>query len=161
MKHVILGAFLIFSTPALASSVPDMVKSEAIKQGVPVGLALAIAKHESNFRCSAVGRGGERGVMQIKPRTARGIGYRGSPAGLNNCSIGIHYGMVYLRMAYRIAKGNIYRTALLYNAGLGSKRKRSAYAEEISRKAVARGGVKPYKRGEGRRIHGGVYHDRW
>lgn len=134
MKHVILAGSLIFSTPALATSVPDMVRSEAIKQGVPVNLALAIAKSESNFKCSAVGRGGERGVMQIKPRTARGIGYRGSPAGLNNCRVGIHYGMVYLRMAYRAARGSVYRTALLYNAGLGSKRKRSAYAEEIVKK---------------------------
>lgn len=134
MKHVILAGSLIFSTPALATSVPDMVRSEAIKQGVPVNLALAIAKSESNFKCSAVGRGGERGVMQIKPRTARGIGYRGSPAGLNNCRVGIHYGMVYLRMAYRAARGSVYRTALLYNGGLGSKRKRSAYAEEIVKK---------------------------
>ena len=145
MKKILTAAFILFSTPALASSVPDMVRSEAIRQGVPVALALAVAKHESNFRCSAVGRGGERGVMQIKPRTARGIGYRGSPAGLNNCSVGIHYGMVYLRMAYRIAKGNIYRTALLYNAGLGSKRKRSAYAEEISRKVRSSASPRPYK----------------
>jgi len=134
LKHVILAGSLILSTPALATSVPDMVRSEAIKQGVPVALALAVAKTESNFKCSAVGRGGERGVMQIKPRTARGIGYKGSPAGLNNCRIGIYYGMVYLRMAYKAAKGNVYRTALLYNAGLGSKRKRSAYAEKVVKK---------------------------
>lgn len=134
MKHVILVGALVISTPALATSVPDMVREEAIRQGVPVNLALAVAKSESNFNCGAVGRGGERGVMQIKPSTARGLGYRGSPAGLNNCRVGIRYGMVYLKMAYRAAKGNIYRTALLYNAGIGSKRKRSAYAEKIVKK---------------------------
>lgn len=134
MRLLILAGFIAVSSPALAESVPDMVRSEAIRQGVPVGLAMAIAKAESNFRCSAVGRGGERGVMQIKPATARGIGYRGPSSGLNNCRVGIRYGMMYLKMAYRIAKGNVYRTALLYNAGIGSKRKRSAYAEKIVKK---------------------------
>lgn len=134
MRSLLIAGLLVISTPALAESVPDMVRSEAIRQGVPVSLAMAIAKAESNFRCSAVGRGGERGVMQIKPQTARGIGYRGSPSGLNNCRVGIYYGMVYLRMAYKAAKGNVYRTALLYNAGLGSKRKRSAYAEKVVKK---------------------------
>lgn len=134
MRLLILAGFIAVSSPALAESVPDMVRSEAIRQGAPVGLAMAIAKAESNFRCSAVGRGGERGVMQIKPATARGIGYRGPSSGLNNCRVGIRYGMMYLKMAYRIAKGNTYRTALLYNAGIGSKRKRSAYAEKIVKK---------------------------
>lgn len=134
MRPLLIAGLLVISTPALAESVPDMVRSEAIRQGVPVSLAMAVAKAESNFRCSAVGRGGERGVMQIKPQTARGIGYKGSASGLNNCRVGIRYGMIYLRMAYRLAKGNIYRTALLYNGGLGSKRKKSAYAEKIVQK---------------------------
>ena len=134
MRPLLIAGLLVISTPALAESVPDMVRSEAIRQGVPVSLAMAVAKAESNFRCSAVGRGGERGVMQIKPATARGIGYRGPSSGLNNCRVGIRYGMMYLKMAYRIAKGNAYRTALLYNAGIGSKRKRSAYAEKIVKK---------------------------
>jgi soluble lytic murein transglycosylase-like protein len=146
LKTVLVAGFLVISTPALAESVPDMVRSEAIRQGVPVSLAMAVAKAESNFRCSAVGRGGERGVMQIKPQTARGIGYKGSASGLNNCRVGIKYGMIYLRMAYRLAKGNIYKTALLYNGGLGSKRKRSAYAEKIVQKTRSYGSSGPDKR---------------
>ena len=43
------------------------------------------------------------------PSTARGIGYRGTPAGLSNCGTGIHYGMMYLKMAYKQAGGNVYR----------------------------------------------------
>ena len=124
---------LCFSSPAFSESVQDMVRREAMKQGVPVSLALSIAKHESNFKCSAIGRQGERGVMQIKPSTARGIGYRGPASGLSNCQTGIHYGMIYLRMAYKQAGGNVYRAAILYNAGLGSKRKKSSYAEKITK----------------------------
>lgn len=134
MKYVALVfGVLIFSTPAVAKDVRSMVASEARKQGVPVNLALAIAKVESNFRCSAIGRAGERGVMQIKPATARGVGYRGSPSGLNNCATGIKYGMIYLRQAYRKAGGNVYRTALLYNAGIHSKLKSTPYVKKISR----------------------------
>lgn len=136
MKFIatITAGFLIFSTPALSSSVQDMVSREAMRQGVPVSLALSVAKHESNFKCHVVGRHGERGVMQIKPSTARGLGYKGPASGLSNCSTGIRYGMIYLKMAYKKAGGNVYRTALLYNAGLGSGRKKSAYAQKVSQK---------------------------
>ena len=46
---------VIFSTPALSNTVKNMVAAEARRQGVPVGLAVAVAKAESNFKCSAVG----------------------------------------------------------------------------------------------------------
>jgi soluble lytic murein transglycosylase-like protein len=130
-RALVFIAALCFSSPAFSESVQDMVRKEAMRQGVPVNLALSIAKHESNFKCSAVGKQGERGVMQIKPSTARGIGYKGTASGLNKCQTGIHYGILYLKMAYKQAKGNAYRAAILYNAGLGTKRKRSAYAEKI------------------------------
>lgn len=133
---------------AHAGGVEKMVQVEAMRQGVPVGLALAVAKTESRFNCGAVGRHGERGVMQIKPRTAHGLGYRGSPSGLNNCQTGIRYGMIYLRQAHKRAGGNIYRTALLYNAGLGTNRKKSAYAEKITSECgCGRGVKKVYRRG--------------
>lgn len=135
----ITAGVLVFTTPALSSTVQRMVSQEAMRQGVPVGLALSVAKHESNFRCSAIGRAGERGVMQIKPSTARGIGYKGPASGLNNCATGIRYGMIYLRMAYKKAGGNVYKAAILYNAGLGSKRKKSAYAQKVTKKYHADG----------------------
>lgn len=127
---------LVYTVPA-HSDVRKMVAAEASRQGVPVGLALSIAKQESNFRCSAVGRSGERGVMQILPRTAKGLGYKGKPAGLNNCQTGIRYGIMYLKLAHKKAGGNTYRTAVLYNGGLGTKRKKSKYAEKVHKQAVS------------------------
>lgn len=124
---------LIYAVPAQAKDVRGMVVAEAYRQGVPASLALSVAKHESNFRCSAVGRSGERGVMQILPRTARGLGYKGSASGLNHCQTGIKYGMMYLKLAYRKAGGNVYRAAVLYNGGLGTKRSKSKYAEKVHR----------------------------
>lgn len=134
-KFAVVGLFLCSTFLMGMGSVQDMVRQEAVRQGVPVSLALSIAKHESNFKCHVIGRAGERGVMQIKPSTARGIGYRGAPSGLGHCATGIRYGMMYLKMAYKKAGGNVYRTALLYNGGLGSKRKRSSYADQIHKKA--------------------------
>jgi hypothetical protein len=121
------------------SSVRAIVRSEAARQGVPVSLAMSIANHESGFRCSAVGRHGERGVMQIKPSTARGIGYRGSARGLNDCRTGVYWGVKYLKMAYNAAKGDVYRAAFLYNAGLGAKTRHPArrpYVTALFRKKV-------------------------
>lgn len=142
----ITAGVLIFTTPALSSTVQKMVSREAQRQGVPVPLALSIAKTESNFRCSAVGKAGERGVMQIKPATARGVGYKGPASGLNNCSTGIRYGMIYLRMAYKKAGGNAYKAAILYNAGLGSKKKKSAYAQKVTKKQHSHRGTATTRR---------------
>lgn len=140
-KLVVLLVLILSSNPALAKTgftVEHMVRQEAAALGIPPALAVAVAKSESNFRCSAVGRHGERGVMQIKPRTARSLGYKGPDSGLNNCKIGVYYGLLYLRSAYMMSKGNWYRTALLYNAGLGTKRKKSLYAQKIVQKAIGR-----------------------
>jgi len=136
MKKFAVVGVLVCSTfvMGMGDSVQNMVRREAVRQGVPASLALAVAKHESGFRCNAVGRAGERGVMQIKPSTARALGYRGKPSGLNNCHTGIYYGIKYLRMAYLKARGSVYKAALLYNGGLGSKRKKSSYAAQIHKK---------------------------
>lgn len=137
-KSFTVLALILCSTMLMGmrgQSVPDMVRAEAIRQGVPVNLALAVASHESKFKCSVIGKHGERGVMQIKPSTARGIGYKGPISALSNCATGIHYGMLYLKMAYKKAGGSVYRTAILYNGGLGSRKKRSSYADQVHKKA--------------------------
>lgn len=99
-----------------------IVQEEAKAAGVPVALALAMARVESNFNCGAVGRAGERGIMQIKPSTAKGIGYKGSAGGLNDCRVGAKWGMRYLKQALTKAGGDYCRAAALYNQGLGMKK---------------------------------------
>lgn len=131
MKFTVAILAIAVTAGAANASVKEMVKREARAQGVPEHFALAIARTESNFRCSAVGRAGERGVMQIKPRTARGVGYKGSAQGLNNCAVGIRYGMKYLALAYRKARGNLHLAATYYNRGLGTKSRKSAYAKKV------------------------------
>lgn len=146
-KHLTVLALLFCSTFLMGSgSVQTMVQSEAARQGVPSSLAMAVARHESGFKCHLIGRAGERGVMQIKPATARGLGYRGTPSGLSHCATGIHWGMMYLKMAYKKAGGNFYRAAIFYNGGLGSRKKRSSYADQVHKKTYIKGQRGIYRR---------------
>lgn len=107
---------------ARKDAVRQMVVEAAREQGVPVGVALAVARTESNFTCSARSRAGALGVMQIKHATARGIGYKGSASGLFDCRTGIKWGMIYLRQAIDLANGNVCRAAHYYFSGFGAKR---------------------------------------
>ncbi len=63
-------------------------------------LIYALVHHESNFSPAAVSHAGARGLMQIKPATARGVSGDGSLAGLHvdrlhdpavNLAVGQHY----------------------------------------------------------------------
>lgn len=99
-----------------------IVLQEAQAAGVPGDLALAMAKVETNLDCSVRGSAGERGVMQIKPATARSLGYQGKPSGLSDCRTGARYGMKYLREALDRANGDYCRAAGLYNMGIGNKK---------------------------------------
>ena len=104
------------------SSIHKLVGKHARAAGVPVKLALAVVQVESNFNPRARGRAGEVGLMQIKPATARGIGYRGSVKALYNPDTNLAWGMKYLAEAHRRGGGSVCGTILKYNAGHYAKR---------------------------------------
>jgi soluble lytic murein transglycosylase-like protein len=99
-----------------------MVSRYAASYGVPTSLAHAVIQVESNYRVDAVGRAGEIGLMQIKPATARMMGYSGSEEGLYNPETNIKFGMKYLGMAQKLGGGTTCGTVLKYNAGHSAKR---------------------------------------
>ncbi|PSM18046.1 lytic transglycosylase [Nitratireductor sp. StC3] len=108
----------------------------ASSYGVPVSLARAVVRVESNFRANARGKAGEIGLMQIKPATARMMGYRGSTKGLFNPETNIKYGMKYLAKAHKLGGGSTCGTILKYNAGHGAKRMNrisAAYCSKVKR----------------------------
>jgi soluble lytic murein transglycosylase-like protein len=100
----------------------SIIARYASAYGVPVSLAHAVIRVESNYRANARGSAGEIGLMQIKPATARGLGYSGSASGLFNPETNIKYGMKYLGMAHKLGGGSTCGTILKYNAGHGAKR---------------------------------------
>ena len=57
------------------------------------------------------------GLVQIKPATAAGIGYRGATAGLYDPATNLEWGMKYLGGAYELGGGDVCGTALRYQGG--------------------------------------------
>jgi len=106
----------------------DVVKV-AEQLGVPRSLALSVCRVESKCRYGLVGRQGERGPLQIKLQTARGLGYVGNAAGLNGFQ-GAYWGVKHLAVAYQKC-GNARGAAKLHQAGLGSGCGGSRYASAV------------------------------
>lgn len=102
--------------------IDSLIARHARSHGVPVRLARAVVRVESNFNPQARGRGGEVGLMQIKPSTARGIGYSGTVQALYNPDTNLKWGMAYLAAAYKLAGGDVCGTVLRYNAGHAARR---------------------------------------
>lgn len=119
-----------------------IVARYAASYGVPVSLANAVIKIESNYRPHMVGGAGEIGLMQIKPATARMMGYNGSTQGLFDPETNIKYGMKYLAMAKDLGGGTTCGTILKYNAGHGATRMNpisAAYCSKVKVQLAALG----------------------
>jgi soluble lytic murein transglycosylase-like protein len=99
-----------------------LISKYANQYDVPVALATAVIRVESNFNPMARGTHGEIGLMQIKPATARMMGYSGSAKGLFDPETNIKYGMKYLAAAHDLGGGQTCNTILKYNAGHGATR---------------------------------------
>lgn len=121
---------------SVTGGIPSIVTRYAKAYGVPVALAHAVVKVESNFRPHVTGRAGEIGLMQIKPATARMMGYSGSAKGLYDPETNVKYGMKYLAKAHELGGGDTCATILRYNAGHAAKRMNrvsSAYCTKVKR----------------------------
>ncbi|WHO74943.1 lytic transglycosylase domain-containing protein [Rhizobium sp. BT03] len=104
------------------NSYSALISKYANQYNVPVALATAVIRIESNFNPNARGSHGEIGLMQIKPATARMMGYSGSAKGLFDPETNIKYGMKYLAAAHDLGGGETCNTILKYNAGHGATR---------------------------------------
>lgn len=137
---------VVAAKPAKAAAKPNVkvaknqystiISSYAAAYGVPVALAHAVVGVESSFRANARGAAGEIGLMQIKPTTARMMGYSGSAKGLYDPDTNIKYGMKYLAKAHQLGGGDTCGTILRYNAGHGAKRMNkisAAYCAKVKR----------------------------
>lgn len=101
---------------APAARYDALIARYAAENGVPVSLAHAVVAKESGYNARATGRG-TIGLMQIKPATARGIGFKGSVEELYDPETNLAWGMKYLGGAYRLGGGDICGTALRYQGG--------------------------------------------
>ena len=102
--------------------IDKLIAKHAKQHGVPVKLARAVVQVESNYNPNARGAVGEVGLMQLRPRTARGIGYKGTMKKLHDPDTNLKYGMKYLGEAYRRGGKTTCGAILKYNAGHYAKR---------------------------------------
>jgi soluble lytic murein transglycosylase-like protein len=106
----------------LQNEYSDLIVKYAKRYGVPTNLAHAIVSVESKFNPKARGSAGEVGLMQIKPATARMMGYRGTTKALYDPETNIRWGMQYLATAHQLGGGQVCSTILRYNAGHAATR---------------------------------------
>lgn len=109
-------------TITLDNPYSKLINQYALANGVPTDLATAVTQIESNFNPKKRGSAGEIGLMQIKPATARLMGYRGTVKGLYDPDTNIKFGMKYLAKAQQLGDGTTCNTILKYNAGHGATR---------------------------------------
>jgi soluble lytic murein transglycosylase-like protein len=138
MKIIVaVMALAIATSAAQAKDATVIVKQMASKHGVPQSFALRVARVESGVKCGRVGRAGERGPLQVLPRTAAGLGYKNIRKA--SCATQTSAGMKHLAICWRGAKGNQFRAAACHNGGFGVlKWKRipksiQAYARKVTR----------------------------
>jgi soluble lytic murein transglycosylase-like protein len=130
------AAAVLAARKSPASRYGTIIQRYASTYGVPVTLAEAVIQIESNYRPDALGSAGEVGLMQIKPATARMMGYSGSTDDLFHPETNIKFGMKYLGKAHRLGGGTICGTILKYNAGHAATRMNpvsSDYCSKVKR----------------------------
>ncbi|WP_135075462.1 lytic transglycosylase domain-containing protein [Terasakiella sp. SH-1] len=122
MKHFVklICLLVLFSMgqadAATRFEVKQMVMEEAIDTNVPVSLALAVAKVESDFNPKALSSAGARGVMQIMPKTARDE-FGVSPRRLWEPEVNIRLGVEFLEQLYDQYDGRWELALSHYNGG--------------------------------------------
>lgn len=94
----------------------DEINAASSKFGVDPYLIASIIKQESNFNAKATSSAGARGLMQLMPGTARGLGVNNSFDPTQNIMGGTKY------IAQMLAKfgGDIKKALIAYNAGAGN-----------------------------------------
>jgi hypothetical protein len=98
-----------------------VIEKETAKTQLPADIAEAVVFVESHYDSGVIGRVGEIGLMQVRPETATMLGFKGTTAELAKPEINIHYGVIYLTEAWRLAQGDLCRALMKYRAGHGEE----------------------------------------
>jgi len=107
----------LYAMHRLTCRCPDDVtpalRAAAQRHGVPVRLALSVARTESSLVHTSISGTGAMGLLQLMPDTARELGVS-DPFSVEQNADG---GMRYLKQMLRTYHGNVRRALAAYNAG--------------------------------------------
>jgi len=99
----------------------ELITLEAGRTGLDPRLVDAVIKVESDYRPDAIGAAGEIGLMQVRPSTARLLGFGGADRELAEPATNIRLGVTYLAKAWSLARGDLCRALMKYRAGHGEE----------------------------------------
>jgi len=103
-----VGASRRRRVPLYPNETPELrrlIARAAARHRVPVSLVQRVILRESDHRPGAR-NGPYVGLMQIHPRTAATMGYRGPPEGLLDPATNLEYAVKYLRGAWLVSGGD-------------------------------------------------------
>ncbi|MEN3793614.1 lytic transglycosylase domain-containing protein [Fulvimarina sp. MAC3] len=99
-----------------SAAIDALIEKHAEENGLPVEMAYGFVRVESRYNPKAKGAG-VYGLSQIKPATARAMGFSGSAGDLFDADTNLRYGMKYLKGAWDKAGHDVCRTAMKYKGG--------------------------------------------
>ena len=108
-----------------SAAIDRMIERHARENGLPPALAYAVVRVESRYNPRAIG-GGAMGLSQIKPATARSLGFSGSSSALLDADTNLTYGMKYLKGAWEQGGHDVCRASMKYKGGHRTTRMTSA-----------------------------------
>lgn len=104
------------------------LNAAARAHGLDPLLLHAVAHVESRHNAQAVSPAGARGVMQVMPATASGLGVADPQRNLHDPGTNLNAGALYLRRLLARYQGNLTLTLAAYNAGEGAVAK---YGQQV------------------------------
>ncbi len=108
-----------------SAAIDRMIEQHARENGLPPALAYAVVRVESRYNPRARG-GGALGLSQIKPATARSLGFSGPTSALFDADTNLTYGMKYLKGAWEQGGHDVCRASMKYKGGHRTTRMTSA-----------------------------------
>ena len=111
---------------AEVDAIRALIAKHAAENGVPFKLADAVVRIESTYKPHSVSNAGALGLMQIKPATARGVGFGGKAHDLYGAETNIRFGMKFLAQVYRKSGGDLCGTVMRYKSGAYAKHMNAA-----------------------------------